>query len=170
MKFIFLIQVLHGFYQNCLSHHLKSPSKNNGLRFWRIFPQFIIKTVFKKRMCLFKANVRNTKKVLENCSKSTMKAPEGRQWGRSCIFIINFEQIPHIVLVFPLSILTKQMPAENHEAPLTVAPTERSFEVRFSKSLEKWKYLVIYVFQIFFVKNIRRCMSHHCQLHSLWSW
>ena len=158
MKFIFLIQVLHGFYQNCLSHHLKSPSKNNGLRFWRIFPQFIIKTVFKKRMCLFKANVRNTKKVLENCSKSTMKAPEGRQWGRSSIFIINFEQIPHIVLVFPLSILTKQMPAE------------RSFEVRFSKSLEKWKYLVIYVFQIFFVKNIRRCMSHHWQFHSLWSW
>ena len=159
MKFIFLIQVLHSFYQNCLSHHLKSPSKNNGLRFWRIFPQlFIIKTVFKKRMCLFKANVRNTKTVLENCSKSTMKATEGRQWGRSCIFIINFEQIPHIVLVFPLSILTKQMPAE------------RSFEVRFSKSLEKWKYLVIYVFQIFFVKNIRRCMSHHWQFHSLWSW
>ena len=36
-----------------------------------------------------------------------MNIPERRQSRRSGFFIVNFEQISHIVLVFPLLILNK---------------------------------------------------------------
>ena len=41
----------------------------------------------------------------EICSKSTIKIPD----RRSSVFIVNFEQILHIVLVFPLFTLNKQI-------------------------------------------------------------
>ena len=41
-------------------------------------------------------------------SKLTIKAPERRLSG---VFIVNFEQISQIVLVFPLMTLNKQIPA-----------------------------------------------------------
>ena len=49
------------------------------------------------------------------CSKLTMeigkcvifKIPEQRQWRRADIFIFNFEQMSHIVLVFSLLTLNK---------------------------------------------------------------
>ena len=37
----------------------------------------------------------------EICSK-LIKTPERRQWRRSGVFIVNFEQISHLVLVFLL--------------------------------------------------------------------
>ena len=37
--------------------------------------------------------------------------PERRQWRRFDIFIVNFEKIFHIVLVFRLLTLNKQMPS-----------------------------------------------------------
>ena len=46
----------------------------------------------------------------EICSKLTTKTPEWRQWSRSGAFIVNSEQISHIVLVFLLLIVNKQMP------------------------------------------------------------
>ena len=50
---------------------------------------------------LFKVNNRNTRTRCEICSKLTIKIPERR---RRCsgIFIINFEHISHLVLVFLL--------------------------------------------------------------------
>ena len=42
------------------------------------------------------------------CSKIT-KTPERRQWRRSDVFIVNFEHISHLVLVFLLLTLSKQM-------------------------------------------------------------
>ena len=36
------------------------------------------------------------------CSKLTMKTPEESHWRRSGIFIVDFEQISHIFLVFLL--------------------------------------------------------------------
>ena len=38
-----------------------------------------------------------------------MKTPERGEWRRSGVFIHNFKQISHIVLVFPLFPLNKQM-------------------------------------------------------------
>ena len=45
------------------------------------------------------------------CSVLTIKIPESRQWRRFGVFIVNFEQILDIVLVFPLLYLNKKNPA-----------------------------------------------------------
>ena len=39
--------------------------------------------------------------------KLTIKTPERRKWRRSSVFIVNFEHILYVVLVFPLLILNK---------------------------------------------------------------
>ena len=67
------------------------------LRVWTIF--FVNKNLLTGIVAgiyLFKVNNGNS----EICSKLTIKTPERRQWRLSGIFIINFEQISHIV-VFP---------------------------------------------------------------------
>ena len=53
-------------------------------------------TVYPAGICLLKLNNRNTRKSCEICSKLTIKTPERRQ------FIVNFEHISHLVLVFLL--------------------------------------------------------------------
>ena len=40
--------------------------------------------------------------MCETCSKLTLKTPEWRQWRRFGVFIVNLEQVLHIVLVFTL--------------------------------------------------------------------
>ena len=47
---------------------------------------------------LFKVNNRNTGTVW-NMFKINIKTPERSQWRRSGVFIVNFKQISHIVLV-----------------------------------------------------------------------
>ena len=47
---------------------------------------------------LFKVNNRNTRTRCEICSKLRIKTPE----RRSGVFIVNFENISHLVLVFLL--------------------------------------------------------------------
>ena len=51
---------------------------------------------------MFKVNNRNTRTSCGVCSKLTIKTPERRHWHRSGIFIVNFEHISHLVLVFLL--------------------------------------------------------------------
>ena len=51
---------------------------------------------------LFKVNNRKTRTINEICLKLTIKTLERRNWRRSGVFIVNFEQISHIVLVLPL--------------------------------------------------------------------
>ena len=49
--------------------------------------------------------------MCEDCSKLTIKTAERHQWRRSSsVFIVNFEQISHIVLVFPTLTLNKYRP------------------------------------------------------------
>ena len=57
---------------------------------------------------LFNVNDGNIRTIYKICSKLTTKTPEQRQWRRSGVFIINFEQISHIALVFPLLTLRKK--------------------------------------------------------------
>ena len=45
---------------------------------------------------------RNTRTRCEICSKLKIKIPERRHWHCSGIFIVNFEHISHLVLVFLL--------------------------------------------------------------------
>ena len=44
----------------------------------------------------------NTRTRCEICSKLTLKIPKRRHWRRSGVFIVNFEYISHVVLVFLL--------------------------------------------------------------------
>ena len=53
---------------------------------------------------MFKVNNRNTRTRREICSKLTIKIPEQR---RSGIFIVNFEHISYLVLVFLLLTLSR---------------------------------------------------------------
>ena len=56
---------------------------------------------------LFKVNNRNTRTRSKICSKLTIKIPERRHWRRSGTFIVNFEHISHLVLVFLLLTLRR---------------------------------------------------------------
>ena len=49
---------------------------------------------------MFKVNNKNTRIKREVCSKLTIKTSERRHWRRSGVFIVNFEHISHLVLVF----------------------------------------------------------------------
>ena len=55
---------------------------------------------------MFKVYNKNTITRREICSKLTIKIPEERQCRRSGVFIVNFEHISHLVLVFPLLTLS----------------------------------------------------------------
>ena len=56
---------------------------------------------------MFKVNNRNARTRCEICSKLTIKTPERRHWRRSDVFIVNFEHISHLVLVFLLLTLNR---------------------------------------------------------------
>ena len=49
---------------------------------------------------MFKVDNRNTRTKCGICSKLTLKTPEQRHWRRSDAFIVIFEHISHLVLVF----------------------------------------------------------------------
>ena len=51
---------------------------------------------------LLKVSNRNTRTKCEICSKLIIKTPERRHWGRSGVFIVNFEHTSHLALVFLL--------------------------------------------------------------------
>ena len=50
----------------------------------------------------FKANNRNTRTGCEICSKLTIKSLERRNRRHSGVFIVNFEHISHLILLFLL--------------------------------------------------------------------
>ena len=56
---------------------------------------------------MFKVNSRNSRTRSEICSKLRIKTPERRHWRLSSVFIVNFEHISHLVLVFLLLTLSK---------------------------------------------------------------
>ena len=51
---------------------------------------------------MFKVNNRNTRTRCEICSELTIKTPKRRHWCRCGVFIVNFGDISHLVLVFLL--------------------------------------------------------------------
>ena len=56
---------------------------------------------------MFKVNNRNSRTRCETCSKLTIKTPERRHCHRSDVFIVNFEHISYLVLVFLLLNLSR---------------------------------------------------------------
>ena len=65
----------------------------------------LLSAYFPANIYLLKVNNRDTRKRCEICSKLTIKS-------RSGVFIVNFEHISHLFLVFLLSVLNMQMLAE----------------------------------------------------------
>ena len=57
---------------------------------------------YRAGIVLFKVNNGNNRTMCEICSKLTLKTPERRYQRCSGVFIVNFEQISFIILVFPL--------------------------------------------------------------------
>ena len=68
-----------------------------------------LKSGYPANKYMFKVNNRNTTKRCEICSKLSTKTLERRQLRRSGVFIFNFEHILHLVLVFPLLTLNREM-------------------------------------------------------------
>ena len=58
------------------------------------------------------SNVKNPT-VCNTCSKLTTNTLRWCQWCLCGVFIVNFEQVLHIILVFPLLTLNKKMPYVN---------------------------------------------------------
>ena len=73
---------------------------NTSGNFLKILPYFL--QSIPVDIYLFKVNNKNTRTRCEICSKLTMKTPERRQWRCSGVFIVNFEHISHLILVFLL--------------------------------------------------------------------
>ena len=49
---------------------------------------------------LFKVNNWNTRTIFEICSQLAIKTPERYYWCRSVVFLVNFEHVLHLFLVF----------------------------------------------------------------------
>ena len=56
---------------------------------------------------MFKVNNGNARTRCEIYSKLTIKTPERRHWRRSGVFIVNFEYISHLILMFLLLTLNR---------------------------------------------------------------
>ena len=57
------------------------------------------------QLAMFKVNIRNTRTRCEICSKLTIETPDVNDVVR--VFIVNFEHILHLVLVFLLLTLSR---------------------------------------------------------------
>ena len=58
-----------------------------------------------------KLTIETREQDCEICWKLTIKIPERRHWSCFSVFIVNFEHISHLFLVFLLLTLSWQMPA-----------------------------------------------------------
>ena len=74
---------------------------NIVMKKWKSKNRCNLLRLFPVNIYLLKVSNRNTKTRSEICSKLTVKTPERRQG----VFIVNFEHISHLVLVFLLLIL-----------------------------------------------------------------
>ena len=107
--------------------------------------------MWRKRRCftnpvgnyMFKSNNRNTRTRSEICSKLTINTPERRHRRRSSgVFIVIFEYLSHLILVFLLLTLNMQLPAGYiHQLPITnyMSSWKRNYVVYISHSF----YLVL---------------------------
>ena len=68
----------------------------------KLFPELCLFSPFPVDIYLLKVNNKNTRTRCEICSKLTIKTLERRQWRRSGVFMVNFEHISLLVLVFLL--------------------------------------------------------------------
>ena len=75
---------------------------SNSKAYW-----YILIGITQLEFVLFKVKNRNNRTTCKICSKLITKTPEQHHWRHSGVFIVNFEQISHIILMFPLLTLNK---------------------------------------------------------------
>ena len=78
-----------------------------SLIYLKMIPDDKLHFVYPAGNYMFKVNNRSTRTRCEICSKLIIKTPERRHWRRSSVFIVNFEHISHLVLVFLLLTLSR---------------------------------------------------------------
>ena len=78
---------------------------------------------------MFKVNNRNTRIKFEICPNLKIKTIKQRQWCRSGVFIVNFEHISHLVLVFLLVTLSRQMSTGIEGIGCSVSPIKFTFSL-----------------------------------------
>ena len=119
----------HLHFQKNFEHQILTTARSSGVyllkttdhavTLWsRDFEKIVLNSSFNKdnvfqnwtvgfvRHTMFEVNNRITRTRCEMCSKLTTKTPERRQWRRFGVFIVNFEHISHLVLVFLLLTLS----------------------------------------------------------------
>ena len=109
------ITIRHGCSPVNLPHLLRTPFPKNSSG-WLLVASVLSKIMFQEAVIsanyllagnyMFKVNNRNTRRRCEICSKLIIKTPEQRHWRLSCVFIVDFEHISHLV-VFLLLILSR---------------------------------------------------------------
>ena len=72
-----------------------------------LFTKLALYETFPASNYIIKVKNRNTKTRCEICSKLTIKTPERRQWRHFAVFIVNFEHISQLILVFLLLALRR---------------------------------------------------------------
>ena len=82
---------------------------------------------------LFQVNYKNIRKKYKICSKFTIKTPERRHWRCSGVFIVYFEHILHLSLVFLLLTLNTQMLVGSWPWPRFMTSTYRDVSRTFAK-------------------------------------
>ena len=68
-----------------------------------------IHSQFPASIYLLKVNNRNIRKSCEISSKLTIKTPDRRHWRRTGVFIVDFEHISHLYVLFSFLTLNKSM-------------------------------------------------------------
>ena len=66
---------------------------------------------------MLKVNNRNTRAICDICLKLIIKTLERRNWCPSDTFIVNFEQISYVFLIFPLLTLKNSILVECNQLP-----------------------------------------------------
>ena len=79
---------------------------------WSQYPEPHVLSICLSGICLLKVNNRNTRARCKICSKLTIKTHERGHWRHSGVFIVNFENISHLNLVFQLSTFNIHLSSE----------------------------------------------------------
>ena len=96
INFIKIILLLSKYQKQAL---IVGSNREDGLM---VLPTALRKSWISNDIYLLKVSNRNTRTKCEICSRLTIKTPERLCWRPSAVFIANFENISHLVLVLPL--------------------------------------------------------------------
>ena len=64
----------------------------------------IVIIIYEIGLSLLKVNNGSTRTMCEVCSTLPIKTPEWRYWRGSVVWILNIEQVSHIIMVLPLTL------------------------------------------------------------------